>query len=357
MSAYYFTIIISTLFAIAANAANQEDFANRGRYSALTRMFLALCVLTLIFTAGLRYYVGTDYGGYYKGLTIFGNKLSSSLKELDEPILPIIANIVSLFTDDGLYFILVCSVITITLMMVYTFKYSDSLIFCVLLFVFTGNWHGTFNGVRQFLAAAIVFAGHRLILEKKFLKYLFVVFLAFCTHKSAVIMIIPYFILRNRITLKNVILLLIGTVVLSYNYETIFSFIGFLKDSEMQMGDLEYYSNSVNMLRVLVYCAPPVVILFLYSGNNPDKIQTFYINILLVNAAAVLATSNSTYLSRLGIYTNVFTPLALAKLLKFKDKYIETPIKCIVVLLYAVFWYIEVSGSQTLANFHWIWEQ
>ena len=123
------------------------------------------------------------------------------------------------------------------------------------------------------------------------------------------------------------------------------------------MGDLEYYSNSVNILRVLVYCAPPIVVLLLYAKNVPDKTQRFYINILLANAAAMLATSNSAYLARLSIYTNVFTPLALTKLLKFENRITEMSVKTIVVCLYAVFWYIEVIGSDNLVRFTWIWER
>lgn len=357
MSAYYWTILIATAFSMTATACNKQFPSRNMKRSAPTKLFLGLMTLTLVFTAGLRFNVGTDFGAYYKGLETFGNRLNQSLRELDEPGLPILATIVGWFTDDGAYFIFACSFITICLIMITTIKHTDCFTFACLLFVFTGIWHGTFNGVRQYLAAAIAFSAHRLILERKFKKYALAVFVAFCVHKSAIIMIIPYFILGNRISFRNVLLLMLGTFILSANYDTVFSFIGLLKDNSMSMSDQAYYSTSVNIYRVLVACAPPALCLFLYAPQKPNKEQTFYINALIMNGAAMLATANSAYLARLGIYTNVFLPLALSKLVAFKNRYIEDTIKVVIIVLFFFFWYIEVSGSGSLNSFTWIWER
>lgn len=357
MSAYYWTILIAVAFSWAANFCNTQFTSPKLKRSKPTKLFLGLMTLTLVFTAGLRYYVGTDFGGYYNGLVIYGNRLNQSLRELDEPALPILATIVGWFTDDGAYFIFVCSLITICLILITTINHTDCFTFACLLFVFTGIWHGTFNGVRQYLAAAIVFSAHRLILDRKFLKYALAVFVAFCVHRSAIIMIIPYFILGNRISFKNVLLLMIGTFILSANYDTVFSFVGLLKDENMSISDQAYFSTSVNIYRVLVACAPPALCLFLYAPHKPDKEQTFYLNALIMNGAAVLATANSAYLARLGIYTSVFLPLALSKLVTFKNRYIESTIKVVIIVLFFFFWYIEVSSSENLNSFQWIWER
>ena len=76
-----------------------------------------------------------------------------------------------------------------------------------------------------------------------------------------------------------------------------------------------------------------------------------------MNGAAMLATANSAYLARLGIYTGVFLPLALSKLVTFKNRYIEDTIKVVIIVLFFFFWYIEVSGSGNLNSFQWIWER
>lgn len=357
MAAYYITILATFFFSFTALKSEQLGLPKKGRYNPLTKTLLVCTTCVLIFTAGLRYYVGTDFGAYYKGLVIYGGRLKESVANLDEPGLPIFATIVGRFTNDGAYLIFLCSAVCISLLLYSIFSNSDCFVFCAMLFIFTGLWHGTFNGVRQYLAASVILAGHRLILDKKLWKYLAFVFIAFCFHRSSVIMLVPFFIFRNRITFRNVLLLLVGTYIVSANYDVIFSFVGFLKDSDMVMEDNAYYSTTVNIFRVLIFCAPAVTVAVLYWKKSMDSEQSFYFNSLLANAAAMLATSNSAYLARLSIYTNVFTPLALAKLIRFRSKNIETFIKILIVALYAVFWYLEVSGSEALAEFEWVWER
>lgn len=357
MSVYYVTISFSAFFSFLAAKSDNLGLSKDRHRNTLTLLLLALSAFILIFTGGLRYYVGTDYGAYYQGIDTYGGNLKESLANIDEPVLPIIATIVGWFTSDGAYFVFICGALTYSLILITQFKNTDCFVFATLLFIFVGNWHGPFNGVRQFLAAAIVFAGHRLILNKKFWKYALVVFIAFCVHRSSIIMIIPYFLYRNRISFRNVALLLIGTYIVARNYDTIFSLVGLLKDSEMSMDDYAYYGRAVNILRVMVACAPAIVCLILYSSKDISLEESFYINALLVNAAAMLATSNSTYLARLGIYTNIVTPLALSKLLKFKNYSIEMAVKFGVIFFYVIYWYIEVSSSGSLNNFRWIWER
>ena len=360
MAPYYWTILavfLLTAFAKIANRSAALQVPEGVSYSRTAKLFLVIAVAVLVFVAGLRYRVGTDYTAYYRGLTLFGGRLEESLRSLDEPGLPLIATVISWFTDDGAYFIFVCAALTIMLCMMTNYKYTNQFVFVSMLFVFCGNWDGCFNGVRQYLAAAIVFAGHRLIYERKLVKYLLVVFLAFCVHSSAVIMIVPYFVLRNRINARNIILLIIGTAIVFLSYDRVFEFIGFLKDSEGEVGLTNYARTSVNILRTLVGCAPAVLCLVLYAEKKPNVEQTFYINALIIHATGRIATSNSAYLARLGIYTGLFVPLALAKLVKFDNKRLESLTKWGIVALYAIFWYVEISGSSSLSNFHWIWER
>ena len=187
-------------------------------------------------------------------------------------------------------------------------------------------------------------------------KYFFFVFLAYCSHVSAIIMVVPYFILRNRITFRNILLLVAGTVIVSANYETIFSFVGMLKEKEVVMNT--YATNSVNILRILVNCAPAVLALFLYVYNGYASAEdTFFINALIMNAAAMVAASNSAYLARIGIYTGILVPIALERLIKFKQPWAGIVLRGIILILFAIFWYVEVSGSPALNEFLWIWDR
>lgn len=319
------------------------------------KIFLFLTVAMLVFVAGCRYYVGTDYGAYYKGLKIYAPRLKTALQEFDEPGLPLVATIVSWFTDDGAYLVFACSLLTIGLFLTTIYRNENSFLMVSLLFMFL-PWDGTFNGVRQYLAAAILFCGHRCIYDKKLWKWLLTVFIATAFHKSAVVMVVLYFLLRNKVSIRNVILLAIGTYIVAVNYDAIFSLIGFLKDTDTTNTTV-YANTSVNILRILVSCCPAIVCLVLYSNRELTDEQTFYMNSLIIYGASMVAASGSAYLARIGIYTNSFVVVGLPKLFRTNNKVIERLLRIGIVCLYAIFFYVETSGSKSLSNFQWIWER
>lgn len=353
MTTYYWTIAIVFVLSFLAELfeSHAEDLGKE-KVPLSTKVFLFLAAGTLIFVAGFRYYVGTDFGYYYKALRTMPPRLNEAVRTFDEPGFPLLATIVSWFTKDGSVFILICSLITIGLFLLTAYCNEKSYIMITLLFVLEGVWDGSFNGVRQYLAAAILFSGHRLIYDKKLVKWLLVVFLAMCFHVSAIVMATLFFLLRNKVNVRNILLLAAGTYIVAANYDTIFSFVGLLKDSDMTLN--EYSARSVNILRILAACAPAVMALAVgMKKNDLTKEETFYTNALVIHGAAMIAASNSAYLARIGIYTSPFVCVALPKLLRVQNKYIEMLLRVGVLALYAVYWYIGISGSESLCNFRW----
>lgn len=357
MGAYYLTFAVVFSFSLIAISISKtmgyQDMSIKEQPFAV-KIFLFLTAAMLIFVAGCRYYVGTDYGAYYKGLTIYAPHFEEALRTFDEPGLPLIARIVSWFTDDGAYIIFACSCLTIGIFLITIYRYENSYLMTSLLFLFL-QWNGTFNAVRQCFAAAILFCGHRFIYDKKLWKWLLTVLLAACFHISAVIMAVLYFLLRNKVRLRNVLLLAIGTYIVSANYDTVFSFVGLLKDKDMVLDT--YATTTVNALRILVSCSPAIACLILYYKKELSEEQTFYMNSLVIHAAAMVAASNSAYLARIGIYTTPFVVVALPKLFRTENKVLERILRIGIVVLYAIFFYVETSGSKSLSNFQWIWER
>ncbi len=359
MTVYYLTILAVLFFsflAIYKNNSAQEKTLNLNGQSQTKKFWLLIVALILICVAGLRYYVGTDYGAYYKALTIYPKELWTSIKEFNEPGFPILTSILKFFTNDGAVFIFVASAFTIGTILFITYKHTDTYLFTTLLFIFVGVWQGTFNGVRQYFAAAIICLGHRYIFDKKFWKYLLCVFIAYLFHSSAIIMIIPYFILRNKISLKNMAILIIGVIILITNYEFIFSFVGNLKNETIDTTQ-DYMNSQVNPIRVVVCVVSAVFCLLIYSGFSKDEEQVFYLNILILYALLSVIGMNSPYLSRVNIYLQVLLPLAMGKLISFKGKTDESIIKMVIVVLFFLFWLYETTNSTSLYNFRWIWER
>ena len=145
----------------------------------------------------------------------------------------------------------------------------------------------------------------------------------------------------------------IGSIILLNNYEFIFSFVGALKDEAIDT-TIDYMSNQVNILRVIVCVVPAVFCLFLYSKSEKDEEQTFYLNVLVLYGLLSIVGMNSPYLSRVNIYLLVLLPLAMGKLVVFKDKKLELIAKWIIAILFFAFWCVEIGRDST---FRFIWER
>lgn len=316
------------------------------------RLFLVWAVI-LICIAGLRYYVGTDYGGYYHGaFTTWANNPWQHLWELDEPIIYFINSFLHIFTDDGAVSIFVLAGITLTLLLRTVYKNSTQLYMAGLLFLFMGGWDAGFNGVRQALAAAILLCGYPFLRDKKFWKYLLVVALAFLCHKSAAIMILPYFVAHNKITFRNVLLLIVGTIVVLLSYDRLFGAINWLMGKDYDQSN-EYIASAINIFRILVSIAPAAFFLGAYSFSNRTPQQDFWINLLIIHAVAMTVASQSAMLGRIGLYTSPFCIIAIPELCKTLVKRSRSFIQTGILILYFCYFLYGIWGEP----FNFIWQR
>ena len=358
MFPYFLAIILTAVFSDIAQKSRMRELHAFGfmpeKPTSATNILIFIAMIPLIFTSGFRYGVGSDFNAYYKANVVFNGNIWNALIHFKEPGIALIVKIVSFFTTNGSAYIFVFSFITIVFSVRYITQNTDYYFFAILLFIFTGSWHGSFNGVRQYLAATMLTFSYKYIIEKKFIKYAILVYFASLFHSSAIVMIVLYFLMRNKVSLLNIVLLSIGTFIVAKNYDLVFGFIGSLKDREMPVENA-YFSNSVNFLRVLVNCCPAIACIAIFWGKPMSAKETFLLNGLIINGAAMLAAANSTYLSRIGVYTNYFVPIGLAELIRFKNPQIRTFARAIILILYFIFWYTDVSIAPALNHFQWTW--
>ena len=68
----------------------------------------------------------------------------------------------------------------------------------------------------------------------------------------------------------------------------------------------------------------------------------------------MVATSRSAYLARMGIYTGIFTAIALPRILdKSRQNFI---LETAIIVFISHIWY-EIMTSSYLIPFRWIWER
>lgn len=353
MTVYWVTIAAVGYFVWMARATDpmlDQRMPGKLPASATSRILVAAAALVLMVVAALRWGVGTDFGQYVLNYEIYKTSLSESLRSFDEPGIKAIAWAVAHVWDDAAVFMAVASLITVGLMLWTITRYSTALMMSFMLFIFVGSWHGSFNGVRQFLACAVLFAGHRFIVERKPLKYALVVLVAASFHISALAMIPLYFVPNRKLRGRMIVgMALLATVGL-YASDAVLNVIEFVAED---LTITEYVTRAINPLRIAVAVAP--VLLYWSRGVRTEADgEWFYRNMTIVHAVVMLAASWSAYLGRFGIYTTIFLTLALPRLVDFPDRRLTTLARVGVVLLFAIFWYTDVSTSGALNDFKFV---
>lgn len=362
MTIYFVVLILCIVLAYAAEKNDCEHdnrlSANRVDHSHTTRNLFILLSIMLIVVTGFRYDVGGDYWSYYRAGERYSDELLNSLKSLSEPGIKLIYSIVRIFTTEKIVPIFVVAAITLSLMLRTIYRYTDKLMMAVLLFLFLGCWHESFNAVRQCMAAAIVFSGYGFLKDKKLFKYIIVIFIAFLFHRSAVLMILPYFIVHIKVSPKNILLIIIGVVVALYGFDRIIAITGFVLQEDTVLSS-EYALRQVNPFRVAVAIVPAIYFIFITSGQERDETQEYFLNLLIVHAAVVTVTSPSAMLGRYGIYTAPFCVLAIPELnklesakFKFKSGYLFSGGFLICVFFFA-YWVYSISKDPTINNYIW----
>lgn len=357
MTAYWLTIAaVGYLLLMTRQLDARLDDRPLGRFpaAASSRIGLGLAAVVLIAVAALRWRVGTDFSGYVRNYETYKSSFSSDLRSFDEPGIKGLAWLVSVVRDDPAVFMFMASVITVGLMLWTITRYSTAIAMSFLLFIFVGTWHGSFNGVRQFLACAVVLGGHRFIVQRRPVPYALVVAVAASFHISALAMAILYFVPSRQLSKRLVLVLGAAAVGALYASDAALGLVEFVTEEEVTL--TAYVTTSINPLRIAVAVAP--VLLYWTRGVRTEADgEWFYRNMAVVHAAVILAASWSAYLTRFGIYTTAFLPLVLPRLIDFPDRKLTALVRVAVVLLYAAYWYTEVSRSEALNNFHFVWER
>ncbi len=343
----YYLVLVAVIFISAADNRLQFNMERK-----MSKQAFVLIALILVCVAGLRYNVGSDYYFYYNNYDFY---TTSDLVLDDEPMYKLLARISAVIYKDPASLMFLCAAVTIGFMLVPIYNNSVMPLLSVMLFLFLGTWHGTFNGIRQYLAAAVLFAGHRFIKEKNFWKWCLVVLVAYLCHVTAAVAIIFYPFAQSKISVKQLFISIVLIIAGLFAYDYIFELVGFLKDDPIEFN--HYITNSIKILRIAVTWVP--VVFFLIQRQRYDVEDTdfrCYFNLSLLNAVAMSVASQSAYLGRIGIYLNIYNTLAWPLLIKPLDKRNKRVTLYIMIPLYIIYWSVELSGVD-LRNFTWIFER
>lgn len=316
-----------------------------------------MLVAPLIIWAGAR----NDYGDTYSYIRHFSRAptyledlpvyLANNTKDQGFTILMALCKLMGVRTYSG-FFMIIASVQI--LCMVYTFRrYSSDMWICFFLFVASTDYLSwMFNGIRQFLAATLIFAGFDLMVKKRHLSFCLVVLLASRFHGSAILMIPLAFIMHGPAFNRKTILMILGVALV---IPFIDSFMPFLNEllAETQYSDIttdEIWTvdDGTNIIRVLVYSVPALLAIFgrRYVVRANDPVMNLCVNGALITMVIYLVSSvtSGIYIGRLPIYTTLHGYMALPWLIdQIFEKQSARLIKLMMVACYIAFYYYQMG--------------
>ena len=314
------------------------------RYSLLFASIVFLPVFLFVSVGEIR----GDIGAYLDGF----DKLSPSLNQVFQnwwtdkgPGFTLIEVIIKqIFGNNRDAFRIVFALMqSVPLVLVYR-KYSVDYVLSVFLFITMGYYSGwMMNGLRQFLAACIIFAATPLLIKKKIVPTILIILLAMTIHTSAMMMIPIALVVWFEPWKKGILISFIVFVVALFI---------FVNTTDMLNEEILKYDDGANPLRIII-SAIPVVIAFagrkkIESANNPLINICVNMSVFTMLTFFVATFTNGVGTGRLPIYTGLFNLILIPYLAKnVFDEKISKNIKLFFVIFYiAYFFYSMFTGAQ-----------
>lgn len=350
--------VIATLAAMAPEWVYRTELVNGEKVRRVTPLFAVVAVLPLVIGAGFRGNVGDT------------NAYIDMFKELPSTISGINAYMEGIEKDQGFYFssALVKCIIgnrvelylillaAIQCYLVYKIYRKYSFNFAVTLFLFIAStdyisW--IFNGVRQFTAVAITFVCFPLILKKKYLYAIIIIFIASLFHQSALLVLPFVFIVQgeawNKKTLLFIMAVIIAVLFVDRFTDILDSMLAETQYknvvSDWQIGE----DDGTNFLRVLVYSIPAILSIiglkYIKKEDNPIINICTNMSIAATGFYVVSMFTSGIFIGRLPIYFSLYSYILLPwEITNFFTKRSQRIIYLFMVTAYIVFYLYSIQG-------------
>lgn len=262
----------------------------------------------------------------------------------------IIQHYCRLRSDDPTLLIVLTAIISCVPAIFIIYKYSESYELGIYLFVTTSYYSFSMNGIRQYMAAGILLLATKYLLSengKDFYKYLIFVMLAWLFHSSALIMIPLYFIARRRAWSWLMLLMLVGTTMLTLMFDLFLpTFLDVLEKTDYsEYAHNEWFTSGAetgsNIIRVAVLFVPLILAYFqrehMYVLGRYGDVM---INMSFINLLFYIISLYNWIFARFAIYTSVFSILLITWLvaLAFRQRDRKV-VYWSTIFLYAIYFY------------------
>lgn len=315
-------VLTTLLVYIIFNLGEKKTVTSKGTITVNTELeiirdtqtfFFIVGVVIFAYVTGQRFAFGDTYA-YMKSFsetTATASDVLNNFQFGEEQLFLLINSFIRQYiSTDPRMFVEIISFITIFPIFYFYYNYSGDLKFALLLFVLSGCWEHTMNGMRQYLASVIMLMAFSLLYKRKWYLYIPIVILAAQIHTSAYIFIVVYFIANKPAWGKFTKIMLVIGLFLLVTYPVTGSFMNRLFAESTEYGEkynTSEFSYNINIFRVAVMFVP-VVVSFINRKNMIGKYKYYDIvfNMSLLCAMCTLIGLFSAVYARLNLYFEVF---------------------------------------------------
>lgn len=241
--------------------------------------------------------------------------------------------IISWFTENRYIFILVFTLIIYFLLFISLKRYVTNYSFALILFL--GLWfYFSFTYLRQVMGATVAWLAINYIIERNFLKFFIVWFIAWSIHKSAIIFFPIYFLPIRKFPPKLIIRVMALTLILGFTPIPNFLFSSYGDNSIVEQRTdynasggirIEYFTEAVFFLyfilknykfvqnktqnilllnMALVFC---MILLFFIRSDNGGRLSWYYVIGIIVTLSNIAnLADNKKNISIILIFVSLF---------------------------------------------------
>ena len=349
MIPYFILLSVVVLLALIAKKAKNNKI--------LYRSVIFFIFLLLVLFAGLRdRSVGTDtnnYIGYFQSDRVVNESLleSKSSLEIGYEILQKTARI---FSDD--YWILL-TFIAITVVFFY-FKtiliLSENHAVSIFVFITLATYLFFFNGARQGIAAAIFSFAIVAVVNKDYKKYYLWVAVAFLFHKSVLVTLPFYYLLRKKYSLKNLAILLLSLFLMVSLFGQILLL--FPEQIISRYGEYIDRGSEGGLLLTIFHIIILSYFIFMrqYISRSQKGIYDIYLNMTTIFTLIFVIVSMlglDVNLLRLSLYFSLGSILIWPIIFKTMRKKLKPLVMLFFIIGHLMFFYIYIGKMSNLYPF------
>ncbi|MFK4479348.1 EpsG family protein [Bacillus sp. RC206] len=304
------------------------------------QFLILIAVLSLVLVSGLRNNIGDTYF-YMHAYKVaeFNWEYIQNNKDMGFNIFQMI---LKGYTNDPQAMVFITALITNLLIVLTLYKYSRLIEISLYVYITSGMYLVSMNGIRQYLAAAIVFAATKYIFDGNWKKYALIVLFASTFHQSALVLIPVYFLIRRRAWsgVTFLLLFLAVLIVIGFNQftEVLFKAIEDTQYSQYK----EFHEGGANILRVAVDSTP---LILAYIGK--DRLREIFpecdviVNMALLGTVFMFISTQNWIFARFSIYFGLYQLILIAWVIKLFTKKDRKLIYYSILLCYFIYFVYE----------------